>query len=209
MENIQIDNNEEEAGFAYLEVDILGDIGKKSFFGKTPAFFQKCFCLLVSVLSVIAILSMCITYTKETIDDQSIGTTPGHAILITGGYRYDMSGGNLSELFLPWLNTTCELPPLPDQRYHHVQSGKTLCGGGWKPSTERSCLQWSVQQGEWVTLPLNLTERRYESSILRVSQDNSLVIMGGGKASARETSETISSDRDSTSSSFKMEYVTM
>ena len=71
------------------------------------------------------------------------------AILITGGYDAKQS----AEIFLPWQNSTCELPALPDERASHVQSGKMLCGGEY---TRRSCVQWSVQQGGWVTLPLNL-----------------------------------------------------
>merc|ERR1711862_113577 len=115
--------------------------------------------------------------------------------------------GQSAEIFLPWQNSTCELPPLPDERARHVQSGNTLCGGSYYSSTRRNCIQWSVQQGGWVTLPLTLTEDRYDSSIWRVSQDNSLVIMGG-LYGAEETSETVSSDRDSTRTSFKMKYKT-
>ena len=100
----------------------------------------------------------------------------------------------------------CELPALPDERYGHVQAGDTLCGG-YDPSTERSCLQWSVQQEGWVTLPLNLTEKRYGSSVWRVSQD-SLVIMGGEDGAAVETSDTVSSDGDSTRITFNMKYPT-
>ena len=81
-----------------------------------------------------------------------------------------------------------------------------LCGGIWVSSTPRSCVQWSVQQGGWVTLPLTLTEVRYCSSVWRVSQDSSLVIMGG--LGAEETSETVSSDGDSTRSTFNMKYPT-
>ena len=69
-------------------------------------------------------------------------------------------------------------------------------------------MQWSVQQGGWVTLPLNLTEERYGSSVWRLRQDNSLVIMGGDDDAAEETSETLSSDGDSTRITFKMKYPT-
>ena len=70
-------------------------------------------------------------------------------------------------------------------------------------------MKWSVQEGGWVTLPLTLTEGRAASSVWRVSQDNSLVIMGGFTDTAQETSETVSSDGDSTRSSFKMKYQTL
>ena len=125
------------------------------------------------------------------------------AILITGGNDAEQS----AEIFLPWQNSTCEPPQLPDERLFHVQAGNTLCGGLWSP-TRRSCIQWSVQQGGWVTLPLNLTEERADSSVWRVSQDNSLVIMGGRHSAARETSETVSSDGDSTRRTFNMKYPT-
>ena len=125
------------------------------------------------------------------------------AILITGGVGTAQS----AEIFLPWQNSTCKLPPLPDERANHVQSGDTLCGG-YGSSTWRSCLKWSVQQGDWVTLPLTLTNRRQDSSVWRVSQD-SLVIMGGtGLTGAQDTSETVSSDGDSTSITFKLKYST-
>ena len=57
-------------------------------------------------------------------------------------------------------------------------------------------------------LPLTLTEKRFGSSVWRVSQD-SLVIMGGWSDAAGETSETVSSDRDSTRITFNMKYPTM
>ena len=110
------------------------------------------------------------------------------------------------EIFIPWQNSTCELPALPDQRYAHVQAGNTLCGGGFS-STRRSCLQWSVQQEDWVTLPLTLTAGRYGSSVWRVSQDN-LVIMGGYDDAAEETSETVSGEGDNTRITFRMKYPT-
>ena len=63
-----------------------------------------------------------------------------------------------------------------------------------------------MQQGGWVTLPLTLTEVRYGSSVWRVSQDNSLVIMGG--SGAGKTSERVSGDGESRRSTFKMKYHT-
>ena len=132
----------------------------------------------------------------------SVSPSISEAILITGG----SSAYQSAEVFLPWQNSTCELPSLPDERWYHVQSGNTLCGGSYR-STRRSCVQWSVQHGGWVTLPLNLTEKRQDSSVWIVSQDNSLVIMGGA-GSAGRTSETVSSDGDSTERTFKMKYPT-
>ena len=124
------------------------------------------------------------------------------AILITGGWY----AGQGAELFTPLDNRICELPPLPDERYYHVQSGDMMCGG---EDTRRTCIRWSGEQGDWVTLPVSLTQERVESSVWSVSQDQSMVIMGGGYSeAARETSETVSSDGVSTRPSFNMKYRT-
>ena len=124
------------------------------------------------------------------------------AILITGGDDAWQS----AEVFLPWNNTTCQLPSLPDERYAHVQSGQLLCGGGADSSTEKSCLSWNKQTGSWTTLPLTLLEERYGSSAW--ARGDQLVIMGGYSDVAKESSETISSDGAVTSRSFRMEYQT-
>ena len=69
-------------------------------------------------------------------------------------------------------------------------------------------MQWSVQQGGWVTLPLNLTAERHGASVWRLRQDHSLVSMGGDDDAAEETSETLTSVRYSTRITFKMKYPT-
>ena len=58
-------------------------------------------------------------------------------------------------------------------------------------------------------LNLTLTEKREDSSVWSVSQNNSLVIMGG-RDDAKETSETVSSDGDHNNMgiTFKMKYPT-
>ena len=126
------------------------------------------------------------------------------AVLITGGYGAN-GALNSAEVFLPWTNSTCQLPSLPDERDGHVQAGPLLCGGG-DSSTKRSCLKWSVQIGGWVTLPLTLSEERRRSSIW--DRGDQLVIMGGlWFGEAQETSETVSSD-GAVTSSFGMKYKT-
>ena len=78
-----------------------------------------------------------------------------------------------------------------------------MCGGEY---TRRTCIRWSAEQGAWVTLPVTLTQERWGSSVWSVSQDQSLVIMGGYNAAAEKTSETVSSDGVSTRPSFNMKY---
>ena len=108
-------------------------------------------------------------------------------------------------MFLPWSNTTCGLPRLPDNRASHVQSGNLVCGGRF--TERRTCLKWSAKQKDWVTLPLNLSEPREDSSAWTVSQDYSLVILGGDH-SAGNSSEKVSSDGVTTQPTFSMKYKT-
>merc|ERR1712032_899695 len=80
-----------------------------------------------------------IATTEQTKTTTTAKSSP-EAILITGGRGAEQS----AEIYIPWQNNTCELPIFPDKRYGHVQSGNTLCGGGVS-SSQRSCLQWSVE----------------------------------------------------------------
>ena len=136
---------------------------------------------------------------------ENINISISAAILITGGYGAEQS----AEVFLPWSNTTCQLPSLPDRRYRHVQSSQLLCGGGdYDSSTRRSCLNWNKQTGGWVKLPLSLSEERLYSSIW--DRGDQLIIMGGDSWSdaAGWSSEIVSSDGAVTSRSFRMKYKT-
>ena len=134
------------------------------------------------------------------IDSENVNISISAAILITGGANAAQS----AEVFLPWSNTTCQLPSLPDERYAHVQSGQLLCGG-FDSSTRRSCLRWNKQTGGWTMLPLRLSEGRYGSMIW--AHGGQLVIMGGS-SDAGESSETVSSYGAVTTRSFGMKYRT-
>ena len=46
------------------------------------------------------------------------------AILITGGRGEGTDQS--AEMFLPWSNTSCQLPSLPEMRFDHVQSRQLL-----------------------------------------------------------------------------------
>ena len=140
------------------------------------------------------------------IDSENMNISISAAILITGGWGPWQSGVDgarkSAEMFLPWNNTTCQLPSLPDRRSSHVQAQQLLCGGGVSPA-RTSCISWNLQGGDWTTLPLTLTEDRYTSS--GWYHDDQLVIMGG---SWSETSEIVSSDGTVIPSSFTMKYKT-
>ena len=136
------------------------------------------------------------------IDSENVNISISAAILITGGDETHQS----AEVFRPWSNTSCQLPSLPDVRYGHVQSGPLLCGGGWDSSTERSCLKWNKQGGNWTTLPVKLSEAREGSSAW--AHGDQLVIMGGASYAAEESSESVSSDGAVSRGSFVMKYKT-
>ena len=118
------------------------------------------------------------------------------AILITGGDKTEQS----AEVFLPWSNTTCRLPSLPDERYEHVQSSKLICGGGY---ASKSCLKWNLQGGGWYKLPQKLSEKRWDSCAW--DRGDQLVIMGG-RRDAGWTSGAVSSNGTVTSSYIEMKY---
>ncbi len=135
------------------------------------------------------------------IDSKCINIFISVAILITGGFGAEQS----AEVFLPWSNTTCQLPPLPDRRYRHVQAGPLLCGGGAIAPIGRSCVNWSGRGG-WDKLPLRLSEERRSSS--GWDRGDQLVIMGGWSDATLESSERVSSDGAVFRGSFGMKYKT-
>ena len=82
-----------------------------------------------------------------------------------------------------------------------------MCGGRTEDGASRTCLKWSAKQVGWVTLSLNLSEPREDSSAWTVSQDYSLVILGG-EYGAGNSSEKVSSDGVTTQPTFTMKYKT-
>ena len=137
------------------------------------------------------------------IDSESINISISAAILITGGGDETAQS---AEVFLPWSNTTCQLPPIPVRRYAHVQAGRLLCGGR-SIVVRFNCVQWSVQQGGWEPLPGYLSGARQGSS--EWARGDQLIIMGGRdkRKDPEETSERVSSD-GAGRSLFAMKYKT-
>ena len=123
------------------------------------------------------------------------------AVLITGGFGALQS----AELFLPWNGSTCSLPSLPGERRWHTQTVGTLCGGyDLSGNSRRSCLKW--EGGDWVTLPLRLSQERFGSSVW-AREGGQFNIMGGCCYDyARETSDYVKGNI--TRPSFKMKYKT-
>ena len=94
-------------------------------------------------------------------------------VLITGGD----SGGNTTELYLPFSGVSCTLPSLPDSRaFHTVTEGGLLCGG---EVTIDSCIMWSPDSGTWdEALTLDF-KRRDHVSWTPSSGNTGTYLMGG------------------------------
>ena len=72
-------------------------------------------------------------------------------------------------------SSICELPKMPQSKYHHTQSGLTACGGYYS-GTERSCIKF--EDGSWTTLMDNLVEERSDHSSW-VNPDGDILLIGG------------------------------
>jgi len=91
------------------------------------------------------------------------------AILVTGG------SGMSGEVLFTNGSSICELPPMPQYKDSHTQSGLTACGGE-VIGTERSCIKF--EDGSWTTLTDNLVEQRRSHSSW-INPDGDILLIGG------------------------------
>ena len=70
--------------------------------------------------------------------------------------------------------TTCNLPPLPERRYHGTLNGFKYCCGGANNASWTSCIEFD--QGSWTTSNTNLPPRWYDVSWATA---NGIYLMGG------------------------------
>ena len=121
-------------------------------------------------------------------------------IIITGGGGG--SAGITSVEVLLSNGTLCTLPPLPEGRYRHSQSGLTACGGHVSP-TVHTCTTFS--NGAWTTSHNLDPARRYHVSW---NSPIGLMLLGGdsSEGNAALLSTTSSS---SNSAQFEMPYDTL
>ena len=96
-----------------------------------------------------------------------ISSTEG--ILLTGG-----DGADTSVEVILSDSSICSLPPLPDGRRLHSQSGLTVCGG---ESSSQTCS--SFRNGEW-TISHNLIEERIRH--VSWSSPSGIILLGGLKS---------------------------
>ena len=91
----------------------------------------------------------------------------------------------------------CSLPDLPDERYHHTQSGMVVCGG-W--DTKTSCL--SFISGTWRLSHTLLHERTDHSAWVSPS---GIILIGGSRSAM--TTEMLTEDGKSVEA-FSLKYET-
>ena len=107
-------------------------------------------------------------------------------VLISGGHR----GGTIFksvEMYNPATNTTCSLPQLPVERYHHSQDGDLACGGRTYGNTLTTCVKWS--SGNW-TQTHTLSHKKY--SHVSFNTEDGVYLMGG--YGSTETTELVKED---------------
>ena len=140
-------------------------------------------------------------------------------MIITGGTPSDAYSVSV-EVFNPQTRHSCSLNDLPPQtgcgfrctqeRYGHTHCGQMLCGGGRASSTVRSCLKLNPLTGDFnytsdsVRL---LVEERHNHLCWAVEGEGGPTLLMGGRSSPN-TTELLSSDGSSSSSSFPLQYNT-
>ena len=90
---------------------------------------------------------------------------------MTGGLGTETS----AEVLFTNGSSICELPPMPQSKFYHTQSGLTACGGSGSDN-HRNCIKF--EDGSWTTLTDNLVEKREDHSSW-VSPDGDILLIGG------------------------------
>ena len=125
-------------------------------------------------------------------------------MIITGNSPALRSGVKV-EVFNIKTKKTCHLPDLPgDARDTHSQCGNLLCGGG-DDSVSRSCLMLDPLTGKFTPTSVTLREERVSHLCWDAEGENGPTLLMGGYDLKRST-ELVSSDGSSSSSSFSLTY---
>merc|ERR1711973_736869 len=104
---------------------------------------------------------------------------PNELAILVSGYRRTEDPDEderKTEVLFTNGSSICELPPLPQSRRYHTQSGLTACGGGPGQGAMKSCIKF--ESGSWTILTDNLVEQHvYHSSW--VNPDGDTLLIGG------------------------------
>ena len=124
-------------------------------------------------------------------------------MLVSGGLAKGELGKTLESVELLNMDGTwnCPMPPMPEPRYGHSQSGRIACGR-WHTAASKSCVTFFSGGDDWVKTH-NLSKGRwYHSSWV---SPRGVMLMGG--PSSDTTSDILTEDGD-TIPGFTLHYKT-
>ena len=118
--------------------------------------------------------------------------------MVSGGYG---SRGKLNSVELLNMDGTwnCPMPPLPEPRSAHTQSGPVICGGY---VDKKSCVTFFSGDDNWVKTHNLSKDRRYHSAW---ASPRGVMLMGGRWA--EKTTEILTEDGD-TKPGLNLDYYT-
>ena len=119
-------------------------------------------------------------------------------VMVSGGME---NGVKLDSVELLNMDGTwnCPMPPMPEARSGHTQSGRIACGG-WDPAARKSCVTFFNGGEDWVKTHNLTQQRRYHSSW---ASPRGVMLMGG--LSSVETTEILTGD-GVTTPGFSLDY---
>ena len=123
-------------------------------------------------------------------------------ILVSGGSNQDTLSLTSVELLYTNGSRLCSLPDLPYTSHYHSQTGLTACGG-WDSPAGTTCHTLSTT-GSWEqTHSLSMWRRDHSAW----ASPQGTVLLGGRNSSARQTSEILLENGDTTPG-FNLDYWT-
>ena len=125
-------------------------------------------------------------------------------VLVTGGLgRGKISGRGMDSTELLNMDGTwnCPMPPLPEHRQSHTQTGPIVCGG----YPRRSCISFISGDVNWKKTHTLAEERRGHSAW---DSPQGIRLLGGWNSGAYTTSE-ILLENGGTKTGFNLDYDTM
>ena len=112
------------------------------------------------------------------------------------GRHVEWFGGEMDSVELLNMDGTlnCPMPPMPEPRVGHTQTGLVACGNMW-PDTRKSCVTFSSGGDDWVASH-NLTRIRRLHSAWDSPQG--IMLLGGGFSGSGKTTEILLENGETT-----------
>ena len=122
--------------------------------------------------------------------------------MVTGGW---LVGDNTASVELLNLDGSwhCSLPPLPEQRDSHTQTGLVACGG-FQKNSQKSCVRFSKGEEKWKK---SHTLKKKRWSHVSWNSPEGILLMGGLGSGA--TYELLTNNGHKPAPGFKFKYIHM